>query len=393
VLAVDYEEVIPWFTNDPSKEWIKQDLDDLPPDWWHDTVTAFDIDTIYYLETNENINMFIPTYEYIERIGKSDLEFINYLRTLFYAPEEDKMNVLYLSTDKVYYGDEFPNELNNMAIIQPEGNPEEADPMQNYATHKINSELSLVGIEMLNLRIIRPFSIVSHEQRPPWPLPKIIIDSITDAPLYVYKDGVRGIVYTHASDLATFINNPKLFDNEILNQLSSRIINFCRTQNYLPEDYLVKKIKDKTESSSEISYQVENDMFPYMMKTPQIRNMTKIGIPIIPIEKIIEEFIEKIDPVDIYAPIVVTGIEYLQDNLLAISGTAEPLGIVAVALGTGEHMISDVTSNGSWAVITDHGIYYEEETVATIHATTKDGLQYQTITVDIPPAPIPPFIP
>jgi hypothetical protein len=56
-------------------------------------------------------------------------------------------------------------------------------------------------------------------------------------------------------------------------------------------------------------------------------------------------------------------------------------------------MISDVTSNGSWAVITDHGIYYEEETVATIHATTKDGLQYQTITVDIPPAPIPPFIP
>jgi hypothetical protein len=293
----------------------------------------------------------------------------------------------------LYHSDEFPNELNKMSVIQPEGNVgEDFDPVQNYAAQKVNTELALLGIEMLNLRIIRPFSIVSHEQRPPWPLAKLIVDAITGATLNVYGDGRRGIVYTHANDLASFINSYNLFDQEVAYKLTSRIINFCRTQNYLPEEFLVRKVIDKTESESTMVHQMTFDMFPYMMKTPQIRNMAKIWRPIIPIEMIIEEYIEKINPMDIYDPVEVTGVEYIQDNFLQISGTAEPLGVVSVALGTGQHMVGDVTEDGSWAVQTDIGIYFEEDTTAIVYATTKDGLQYDTTTFTVPASPLPPDV-
>jgi len=377
-----------WFTSDLEKEWIKKDLEDADVNWWNSIIQQFHIDTIYYIETNENKNRFTPDYNLLEKFRNSDSIFLQYLRTLYFAPEEDKLNVMYLSTDKLYFTDKFPNELNNIIIQQPEGNELDNDLVFEYAALKTQTELSLLNIEAITLRIIRPFSIVSPEQTPPWSLPKIILDAYTGADLKILNDGKRGITFTHSNDLASFINNDKLFDKDTSTDLISRIINFCRTQNYLPEEFIIRKIKEKTNSSSKIIFQEEEDSFPYMMHTPQIRNMAKIGLPIIPIEMILEEFIDNLEPHNL-EPVVVTGVNYIQDNKLQISGTAEPLSGIAIALGTGEHLTTDTLSDGSWAVQTDDGIFYEEETIGIIYATN-DGKQYDTITFKVPAAPVSP---
>jgi len=376
LLAVDRDDKSPWFGNENDREWLSANLDEVNDSWWKTIVQNYEINTIYYLETIENINQHEPSDETLERFGASDLKFINYLKSV---GSIDELKVVYLSTDKMYAGDEFPNELNPMVIIQPEGNPESFTPLLNYATQKISSELSLLDIPNISLRIIRPFSIVSYEQSSDWPLTKTIIDAITGGDLKIYKDGRRGLAFTHVNDLATFINMD-LFST------ISRIINFCAVQNYLPEEFLIQKIKDKTQSSSSVIFTTDIT-FPYIMKTPQIRNMAKIYRPVVPIEMILEEIINAInpDPLDVYQPLEVTGVEYVTNNILQISGTSEPLSTVSIALGTGEHLVSNVLENGSWSVQTEDGIYYEEPTTGVAYAS-KDGNQYMTVIFDIPAA-------
>jgi len=384
LIAVDSEGIVPVFNNDSTKEWVTKNLWEADNSWWS-LVIDKEIDTIYYLETTENINIYEPTYEVVSKIRMSDILFMNFLRNIFVNPEAKKINLALLSTEKLYYRDKFPNELNTVCI-----GPEEHNSVINlYAASKLMIETELLTvISSVTSRIIRPISIVSPEQGQEWPLTSLVIKAFQNETIYIYADGKRGFSFTHVKDLIKFLISDKLFNKNIENSLTSRIINFCRVWNYLPENYLIDKIINKTESKSEIIRNSEYDLFPYNINTPQIRNMVKIDTPVIPIEIIIEELYYKLNPTVIYADLIILDAGYTTGLYFKANGTAEPNSSIVVELDTGE-MLSTVTDqNGNWNVITEEPMAYTDWQTIIFYATI-NNIQYQTKIQDIPPAPLP----
>lgn len=194
------------------------------------------------------------------------------------------------------------------------------------------------------------------------------------------------MVFTHVDDFVSFMTSENLFDDDIALELTSRIINVCRVWNYLPEEYLVRKVISKTESSSEPILGSDIDNFEYQMRTPQIRNMQKIYTPKIPIEMIIEEMNLSIDPVLAYDPLQVTQALYIVDNHLQISGYAEAGSGISIFLEDGSTLTTDALDDGSWTVTSGEPIDYTDTMDCTAFATSTDGIQYDTVIFEVPPA-------
>ena len=383
LLVVEEEDIQPAFGNSAEKFWVRKNLWETDPEWWDDLLEEHQFNKVIYIETIENKNIYIPTPEELLKFRDSDSGFLEFLNTLSYIGPAP-FQVLYLSTDKMYKDDEFPNELNPIMMYQPEGNEEGPDNLYNYASQKVNTELGLTSLTDLSLRIIRPFSIVSPEQKGLWPLTKIVAQAISNVEMHSYADGATGLAFTHVDDLVTFLLHPNLFSEEII--LKSRIINFCRVWNYLPEQYLLEKVKAKTESDSDIIINSDINEFKYVQKTPQIRQMVKIFKPVIPIEKIIEDVHFQLDPTNDYVELEVSSTHRDSADQIYVSGIAEPLAGISVFLETGEILNTDADEIGSWTVSTEEPNYFQDYQYGTVYATTKEDIQYDTVIFVIPPA-------
>ena len=370
------------FNDDSNKEWLEADLDEVDSDWWENTVLNYNIDTIVYIESILNDGIYIPSGQDIMRYQSSDLNFIQFFI------DNQNINIMYLSTDMLYLGDKFPNELNNIILEQPEGD-DIIDPNKNYllrySSMKLESEFTLTSLDSEGLRILRPISIVSPNQDLTFPLISDINKAWRNEDLEVFNDGKRGLTFTHIKDLAKFILSKNLFDPEIYQTLTSRIINVCRYQNYLPEDLLIEKIKLKTESESSILYGSLNDNYPYFIRTPQVRNMVRIDIPSLPIEYIIEDIYNAINPIDKYQPIVLEELEFLPGLYLHLAGTVEPLSNISILISTGDTLSTSADENGNWEIISEKAQEYTEPSSGNIYATI-EGIQFDTLPFIIPAA-------
>jgi nucleoside-diphosphate-sugar epimerase len=389
LVAVDAENIPPGFQTDTEKIWVQQNLWEADETWWHQIISSNDITRIIYLETIENNNEYIPTRETLNKFKLSDNIFTNYVLNIVQIPEANKLEVIYLSTDRIYYKDEYPVETNNMIIFQPDGNAGEFTTSLEYASNKITTELSLLGAGSIVTRIIRPFSIVSEDYNDEWPLIKTIKKAILEEDLECYSDGKTGLTFTYVDDLARFILSDKLFDPQIKLTLSNRIINMCRTQNYLPENYLLKKIVEKTESESFININSSINNFEFIMKTPQTRNQIRIYRPFIPIDIIIEKIYKKLYPYDKFAELKVNHIGYLPGSIFNADGEAEPGGSVVLWLDEGTMYTADVSDTGYWYIRADEPTYYTDPQKAYVYAMALE-VQYQTVVVDVPPSEEPP---
>ena len=388
MLAQYREGETPVFFNTGERESVYKNLEDAGPEWWHDMQTTYNIDYIVYLESTENENIYEPTHDYIQRLESSDGNFVKYLRNSVSYPipvGDEQLKISFISTDKIYTNDEFPHELNPMLIEQPEGNPIENTPFAIYTAQKIQTELALTGVPDISLRIIRAISIVCGEQGNDFPLTKLIFDAVQDNALNVLGDGLRGMNFTEVMDLAVFLGHPNLFDPDVELKLISRIINFSRFLNYTPERYLVDKIKNKIESDSNLILNSTIDNFPYVCKTPQVENMQLIYSALIPIEIIIENIRDGINPVSTYDPLVINNVAYLDDGVLVINGTSEPISIVAVSLDVGLMLSVETSPDGTWAVKTQSPIIYSDVIQGIAHATTSEATQYQTVMFEVQP--------
>lgn len=397
MLAQDREGILPWFPDTPKQKFINKNLEEADADWWFQMQDTYNIDTILYLESSENYNVYQPDLDLIKQLELSDTNFISYLRNdptypLPVDPNDPEnpekfLKIAYISTDKMYINDEFPHELNPIMISQPEGNPELNTTFSVYAAHKIQTELTLTGLNSINLRIVRPISIACAEQGLDFPLTKTISEAMLDNDLYVFEDGLRGITFTDILDLADFLCSDKLFDDVTRLKLVSRIINFSRYLNYSPENYLIEKIKSKIESSSFINYGSNVNNFPYIIKTPQVENMIQIYEAKIPIEIIIENIRKALNPALIYSPLVVAEVIYLPglDGVLRVAGTAEPLSTIVVYISSGLTLTTTTDANGNWEVSTPSPIVFRDSIYGVAYATTPEAIQYDTVLFEIPP--------
>jgi len=393
LVAQDGLDSNPGFSDDSSKVWINQNLDDVSDTWWASIQGQYNINTILYIESIDNDGLYVPTSNDINRYQLSDKKFIKYLDEINQGSIPNLgLNVIYISTDRLYDGDEFPNELNPILIQQPEGNLYSKDMHSlEYASFKVQSEIALLknaDNPNFSLRIIRPFSIVSPRQDTSFPLTSIIDDAFWGQDLNIYLDGLRGIVFTSVDDLRDFMLSD-LFNDTLSNELTSRIINFCRYKNYLPEQKLVEKIKDKLESDSNIINESDIDTIEYMMKTPQIRNMVKFYEPQIPIEFIIEEIYTKVNPIDTYQKLIITNISFITDAVgihLVLNGTVEPLSNISILISTGNTLVTTADENGDWFIQDPEVQYYTEPMTGIAYATQPNGIQFDTVYFDIPAA-------
>ncbi len=374
----------PSFEDAEDKQWISANLDEVSSSWWLDILDLYNIDCIYYLETTENENMYLPTYEIIQRFRLQDATFIQAIRGRFTIPEVESIKILYLSTDKLYQNDAFPNELNPVLIVQADGNAEEASPVISYSSFKTSSETELLSMTNIDIRVIRPFAIAAPENGTDWPLSKIISMALNDEDLDVFLDGLRGLTFTSIHDLADFILHDNLFNSDI--NLITRIINMCRVRNYLPEEYLINKVISKTESDAIAIMNSDIDNYKYIMNTPQIRNSSLVWEPRVPIEMIIEELKYSLDPVNSYADLEVNLVEYSPDNYLTCGGTSEPYASISLFLGDGSTLDTVALVDGTWTVTSPSPIDYDDPMQGTAYATSTAGIQYMTILFDIPAA-------
>jgi len=381
-----------FFIPDGEKKWIEANLDEVDLDWWKDLQEAENIDTFMYLESSENSNRYIPDNILIEQFKASDSTFIEFLKWYPIGTETPLLNVMYLSTDKLYFEDKFPNTDNNLLVPIPiESDTLDDYMIKTYATNKINTEIALMGLTSILLRIIRPFSIVWDEQNAQWPLSRLILEAMSGVDLDIYQKGDKGLVFTHADDLIDFILSVRLFDNNVSVDIESiqniAILNFCRVWNYLPEEYLVEKIHTKTKSESGINRYTDVNNFPYVIKTPQIRKMIKVGIPRIPIELIIEGIQKDMDPTDEYKPLLVTFTGYIGNNILIVTGTSEPLSSIIVQTDDGSSYVTISDQDGNWNIESEEPVIYEDVMTGITYATSKEGIQYDTFLFEVEPIP------
>jgi len=384
LLAIDHSGVPPEFSNASNRKWISKNLWDPGDYFWSDIITSYNIDTILYIETLENWNLYEADVSFNDKIKMSDRYFLAYLHSRVTLPENNNLKIMYLSTDKVYIGDEFPNEMNDIFIKQPNTSSQISNLSIQYATIKLSSEIDLLSLNNIDMRIIRPFALCWEGQTIEWPLVNNITNALRDNKLYINNAKNQGITFTHLDDLIKFILEKRLFDEDVKLKLTSPIINFCRTQNYLTEEFLIQKIINKTESKSLL---LEDDLnhYPYVMKTPQIRNMSLIYYPQIPIEIILEEKIYELNPVNLYDSITVLNVSYDSNNIFTASGHSEPLSTIILFLDSGHSLSTTTNSSGSWNLFSDEPINYTDEQTGIAYATY-NGVQYDTTVFYIPPA-------
>ena len=388
LLAIDKIGIEPLFDDTLSKKWISKNLDEMEEDEWREIIETHRIERIYYLECIENLNLFIPnSIETLNSIQQADSRFINYLQSIFAAPETPKLEVCFISTDKVYQKDEFPNELHPLYIDLNQNYLEDENEdnlTKSYIMSKINIELQLLNINFIEPRIIRPFALCDPENGSDWPLTQVILKAMSDVDLEIYAKGDQGLAFTHTQDLINFLMSPNLFDPVVKLKLTTPIINFSRVWNYLSEYLLFRKIRDKLDSKSSLAPLTSINYFENIMKTPQIRNMTKIFLPKITIEEIIEEIAYARNPQNTYEPLIVQQIYYTEGPLLHINGTGEPKAGITVFIETGLMLTTDVDENGVWEVTHQLDIEWNEPVNAEVRITSKEGIQYETETITIP---------
>ena len=291
-----------------------------------------------------------------------------------------------MSTDKIYYHDTFPTETADIVLHTATFSPMACDEIRpyfyNYSVQKAMTEIKLQQFNNIHLRIIRPFGLINFQRNDNCPLFDTVSRALDNQPIFIYKDGRQGVAYTHLNDLIAFLVHPDLFNPE--KELTSAVINFCRTQNYVNVKQLVEKIKNKTDSVSLINYNGGFNQFDCIMQTPQVRNMNTIYQPIIPIEMILEEIIFVMDPLLGVQPLIVTE-SVLTGVHLTLTGTADPNGSVLVYLGTGEATTIDVDASGNWTTYIEVLASYIYP--MGLYALTEDNRQYMSLilTHDITP--------
>jgi nucleoside-diphosphate-sugar epimerase len=390
LIAVDREGVTPVFTPSSNAEWIEKNLEEATGNWWADNVTAKEVDRIYYLECFENKNIYSPYWEDVDTLILTDFYFLKFLHERDTTSKE--LTLAYISTDKIYYGDEFPDErsdiklqsyLTDQRVLNPYDDPNRR-PYYSYAAFKAHSEISLqIFNELDNLRllIIRPFSLVHQKCGDDHPIVNYVQKAIDDNTFHLFEEGRQGVAFTHVNDLVRFLRNGYLFNPQYTSKLESPIINFCRAWNYLSVRQLTEKIINKTESSSTILDDNPLNDFAEVMKTPQIRNMVAIYRPIIPIETILEEIIYEQDPTNHYMPLVANDPVITGDNV-TMAGTVHPLSVVVVDFGNGDTWTIDSTDQGDWSMMQVTAWSYMYPII--IKATTQDRIQYATVVIEDP---------
>ncbi len=381
LIAVDRTDIPPTFTSVPNAEWIQANLDEVDNSWWETNVTDKSIDTIYYLESTENINIYNPSAAQSNIFQLSDFYFVEFLQKRIIDENTEDIRILYLSTDKIYYDDDFPNEIHDVVLhsmsSDSEPVPFEREVRQDfysYAAQKAMSEIKLYQVSNVELRIVRPFAIVGPGIYEECPINITIDDTLNDEEIQLFEGGKQGVAFTHVNDLVTLLIHENLFNNDIRLDMNSDIINFCRVQNYLSARQLTEKIINKTESNSDLFLSSGSNIYSEVMDTPQIRNMIRIYQPQITIEVILEEMIYDADPVNHYADFVVTAVTPT-DVSVQIIGSAEPESTIVVYFGNGENTNHDIDTSGNFTI--DYTFEYPIDIYPIeMKVTTKDYIQY-----------------
>jgi len=352
IVAIDRVEVSP--PTIAVDQWISIDLDKVDSAWWSSIVELNNIDTIYYLDTYENSNLAVLTDIQINQYQQSDFFFVEFLQNRVILDNIDIINILYLSTDKVYYDDEFPNELHTLTIqttvdfSEPSTFPrEDRQYFYSYAAAKATTEIKLHAVSNVNLRIIRPFAVTGPGRHKDCPLINQVQLAIDNIDMDLFDEGLQGVAFTHVTDLVNLIVSNSLFDEDVLKTLTSKVINASRVQNYVNVRQLTDKILNKTESSSTIGLASGLNTFSEIMFTPQIRNQVRIEEPQITIEMILDEIIDSLGYSNAYEPLMVQPPVLIVDEIELI-GTAEPESVLTFFFGNGEKANIDVDINGNY---------------------------------------------
>ncbi len=390
IMATDREGVPPNddVVADPNAEWISADLDKVGSVWWDEVITTNQIDLIYYMESVENINLCDTSNIVNNMLQISDFYFINFLENRVIIETTPDIKVVYISTDKIYYGDDFPNETHDIVLKSGDSSLERSQVyFYSYVALKALAEVRLKSIPKIDLRIIRPFGITGPGRNESCPISVNINLALTNSEIQMYGDGSQGVAFTHINDLVTLLVHPNLFNPDIKANLNTNVINFCRVQNYLSVLQLNNKIINKTESNSNLTKDNEYNIFNKVQDTPQIRNMVRIYQPQIPIDLVLEDMIYELDPINSYVDLVVDSVTLDETTgSINIIGAAEPLSGITFWFGNGEVYNNEVKVDGTFD-ITYTFEYAIDVYPIEIRVTTKDLIQYATeiiITEEIP---------
>jgi nucleoside-diphosphate-sugar epimerase len=389
IVAVDRKDVTPTqgIVDDPDALWISENLDEVTSAWWEFTIATYKIDTIFYLESLENDNSYVCTHEMNCKYQISDFNFVKYLETRPLVESADDLKLAYISTDKIYYEDDFPNEVHSITLNSEE-NPTATDKRKyfyRYVAAKALTEICLQHAAKIDLRIIRPFSITGPGRDPRDPLAQYVDLALKDQDIQLYNQGRQGVAFTHVNDLATFLDHKNLFDADIKQSLTSNVINFCRVQNYLTVQQVAAKIINKVDSKSKITQDNTENIFEEVIDTPQIRNMFRIYAPTTTIEIIMDEMIYDQNPVNFYAPLKVTSVTFNSSNgTIIVTGTVEPESAVVLFFGNGESTSIEADTSGNF--VSNYTFQFAHDVYPLeIKATTKDNIQYASVVLTSTP--------
>jgi len=387
IVAVDREDIAPGFTDTSERKWLQKNTDEANRTWWLNTIESNSIEQVFWLDTLENINIFIPTEDYLRQLTLSEMYFNEYLEQRVNAIQ---LKVVFLSTDKLYKLDYYPWESENIHLPSVD----KMEAFDRYSLLKVSTESKLLTTGKnggINPRIIRPFALSGAGQSLEYPLPKMI-KRFLDESSEDLQNGIsysetehRGLTFTHIDDLIDFMVCENLFDNLVEQALVTKVLNFCRVWNYLTEIQLLEKIKNKTESVLGLVGAVDTINFPGIQYTPGIQNMkivTKNNIPTRNIEMLLEDIIYHYEPQNAYAPLTVDSISWDPASIPTISGTVEPLASVGIYFGDGTESTVDSDANGLWSITKDTDLTFDSTWY--IFATTATDNQYQTLSILVP---------
>ncbi len=381
IVAVDRTEVTPNpdVITSLNAKWISINLDEVNTAWWESTIVDNNITSIYYLESIENSNLCSVDNLFINRMELSDFYFIDFLEKRIKIGTDIKL--LYISTDKIYYLDTFPNEIHDIVL---KTSKKEQQYFYNYVAIKALTETKLKYIDDVDSRIIRPFSITGPGRNEECPLSKYINRALINQDIQVYESGQQGVAFTHVNDLVTMLIHPNLFDSDVKQDLTTNVINFCRVQNYLSVRQLTEKIINKTEATSKITEDNPVNEFVEVQHTPQIRNMVRVYQPTIPIEILLDDMIYELNPINHYVDLVVFSVNL--DEIMGtirLVGSAEPDSAITVLFGNGEAVSDDVTNNGNFDI--NYTFEYPIDVYPIeIKVTTNDYIQYASEVITLP---------
>jgi len=363
-----------------TTEWFTNDISEMSPNDWESIIGNYAITRIYYLNSCENNNEYQPTDKSI--LKQADDSFIEYLESIESSELQQKLEVVYISTDKLYYLDKFPKETNQITL------PSTSDvslKYLDYIQHKLFSENRLKLIQGIDLKIIRGVNLVSIENGEDYPLTSLIKKAHTNKNIDIFGGGDRGLCFTSIDDLALFLSSDRLFDETIRLTSGTNIINFSRVNNYLSEYLLISKVTSVLHSSSGLLPRSTTNNFKECISTPQIRDMSKMYLPGINIEKIIEDIATELNSSSDYQELITRRTQVEPNGYLLFEGSAEPEGSIIIILETGEMITTDVAGDGFWSVRTEEPHTYTEKSTAEIRALV-DGKNYSSVTIEVPKA-------